>query len=65
MVQLESTLTIPQAAEEFGVTNQRMHQLIKTYSVSTISLHPRMMLVTRKELKKIPVERPPGPIKNR
>jgi hypothetical protein len=58
-------LTIPQAAKEFGVTNQRMHQLLKTYSVKTICLASRVKLVTRRELKKIPAHRPPGPMKNR
>jgi hypothetical protein len=56
-------LTISQAAAEFGVTRQRMWQLFGDYNVALIDLHPRCKLVTRKELRKIPRDRRPGPKK--
>jgi hypothetical protein len=56
-------ITISQAALEFGVTRQRMWQLFDDYNVALIDLHPRCKLVSRKELRKIPRDRKPGPKK--
>jgi len=56
-------ITISQAAIEFGVTRQRMCQLFDDYGVTLFDLHTRCKLVSRKELRKIPRDRKPGPIK--
>jgi hypothetical protein len=56
-------ITISQAAIEFGVTRQRMWQLFDDYNVALIDLHTRGKFVSRKELRKIPRDRKPGPKK--
>lgn len=60
MVRTNNAMTIAQAAEQFGVTPQRMHQLIHYYGVQTIVVNARMKLVEQKELRKIPEYRPIG-----
>ena len=60
MTQLESMFTISQAAELFGVTRQRMHQLILAYNVETVVINDRCKLVDVMELAKIPTVRPWG-----
>lgn len=61
LISLDRMITIPQAAERFGVTRQRMHQLIGTYGVATVFVSPKLKMVDVKELAKIPAKRPPGP----
>jgi len=57
---LNDYLTVPEAAKRYGVTRQRMHQLIEYYEAETIYLHRRMRLIHKTELKKIPTKRPNG-----
>ena len=59
-VNTKNAITISQAAEQFGVSPQRMHQLIAAYEVETICVNPRLKLVEQKELRKIPEHRPTG-----
>lgn len=54
-------LTIAEAAEELNVSRQRMHVLIKTYGLKKVLPSPKLALVSRKELLKIPAVRTPGP----
>ncbi len=61
---INNMLTVSEAAKTFGVTRQRMHMLIREYSLQTTQLHPRCTLVCKTELKKIPKERPVGIHKN-
>ena len=65
MAHLDSWLTISMAADELNVTRQRMHVLVKTYGIQTQSIDGRVKLVNRRELDKIPKQRPPGPIARR
>ncbi len=58
---VKNLLTISEAAEAFHVSRQRMHALIKTYAVATVEPSPKLFLVSKEELKKIPEKRLPGP----
>lgn len=53
-------LTIAEAAKQFNVTRQRLHALIRDYGVATVRVTPRLLLVPKSELKKIPKDRPNG-----
>lgn len=53
-------VTIAEAARLFGVTLQRMHQLISDYDVKKEKIHARLYLVAKSELAKIPEDRPTG-----
>jgi predicted transcriptional regulator of viral defense system len=57
---IENYITIREAAEIIGVTPQRFHKLISTYGLSVQKLTPRMTLVAKREIKKIPTNRPSG-----
>lgn len=57
---IDQFLSIAQAAENFGVSRQRMHQLIETYGVEVETLTSRMKLVNKQELQRIPANRPSG-----
>ena len=57
---LDDFLTVPEAAAEFGVTRQRMHQLIDYYKLEALYINARLRLIRKSELKKIPEIRPTG-----
>lgn len=57
-------LTIAQAAKEMNVSRQRMHALIKTYGVEKFEPSPKLFMVLKSELDKIPKLRKPGPRAN-
>ena len=52
--------TVPEAAEHMGVSRQRMHELITTYSLKTLALSSRARIIKKSELEKIPNDRPTG-----
>jgi hypothetical protein len=55
-------VTVSQAAQLIGVSRQRMHQLIFAYDLhAEVVGSGRVKVLHRKELRKIPSERPPGP----
>lgn len=54
-------LTVSEAASKMQVTRQRMHQLIKEYSLEITEVHRRMIMIDQAELSKIPTKRSPGP----
>jgi hypothetical protein len=56
---LAKHMTITQAAEKYGVSRQRMHQLIDTYGAETIWIGS-VKLISTSELRKIPKKRPNG-----
>ena len=60
-----SHCTVAEAAKDLGVSVQRMHQLIRYYGVVVNRLTPRFTLIPRKELRKIPKERPSGRRRNK
>lgn len=57
---IKDMLTISEAARKYGVTRQRMHILIKDHGVNPVRLHARCLLVSERELRKIPRERKNG-----
>lgn len=60
---IENHLTVSEAAEYFGVSRQRMHQLIHSYDVPVVDVSPKLKMIRRSHLKMIPKDRPPGPRK--
>lgn len=52
-------LSVTEAAETFCVSRQRMHVLLRTYNVETETIG-NQKLVAKKELAKIPKNRPLG-----
>lgn len=57
---VNNMLTVAEAAQEFGVTRQRMHILFRDYDVKTVRVNARCLLVTQQELRKVPKDRPNG-----
>lgn len=53
-------VSVSEAAEFFGVTPQRMHQLIKSYEVPVEKQNPRFSVIRKTDLKRIPKRRPAG-----
>lgn len=53
--------TLTEASELYGVTRQRMHELVATYGAELTTLdRPRIHLIAATELRKIPVRRVNG-----
>ena len=50
-------LTLAEVAEKLGVSRQRVRVLCQTYGVEMIAVHPRLSVVHRDEVKKIPSAR--------
>jgi excisionase family DNA binding protein len=50
-------LTVRQAAEKLGVSRQRVHQLIRIYSLQTEQIDGLLVMISKKELAKIPANR--------
>ena len=57
---LQNYLTVSQAADDFGVSRQRMHVLLRTYDVPFETLPNGMKVMKRAALKRIPRDRPSG-----
>lgn len=53
-------VTVSEAAQSFGVSRQRMHVLLRDYDIELNFLNPRMALIKKKDLQKIPKTREPG-----
>ncbi len=56
---ITNMLTITEAAQQIGVSRQRMHVLIKTYGLQTERAGP-IKMIARDELAKLPTNRPSG-----
>lgn len=50
-------LTIRQAAAKLKVSRQRMHQLVRIYSLKTEQIDGLLTMISKKELAKIPAKR--------
>ena len=48
-----SLLTMQEAANEIGVTRQRMHAIVATYGAKVEKINARLTLISREELQKI------------
>jgi excisionase family DNA binding protein len=57
---LAGKITISEAAKRLAVTRQRMHQLIQENNLQTEKIHPRLLLIHPRELKKIREKQKPG-----
>lgn len=54
-------LTIREAAEELGVSVQRVHQLVTTYCVEFMTVNPRLKLLKAGDVRKLAEkDRPSG-----
>ena len=51
---LDTAESFREVAERLGVSIQRVHQLVETYSVAVVEVNPRFKLIPADELKKIP-----------
>ena len=50
-------LTISEAAASFGVSRQRMHQIVRKYDVPTTQINPRLSVVSKVALAKLEKDR--------
>ena len=57
---IPTALTVSEAAEEYEVSRQRIHQLMATYDVKPYRLANGTYLIPLEELKKIPKKRKNG-----
>ena len=46
-------LTMQEAADELGVTRQRMHVIVSTVGAEVEKINPRLTMISREELQKI------------
>ena len=59
-LRLQDYVTVREAAEMYEVTRQQMHNLIKIHKVKIRKFAGSLMLISKKELKKVPKNRPVG-----
>lgn len=53
MEEKRNWLTIPEAAKQLGVSNQRMHQIIQELGVKTTAIHSRLHIIDCEEVVRI------------
>ena len=54
MKTLKDIFTMAEAAREYGVSRQWMHELVRVHKLKTIRLHDRCLLISASELRKLP-----------